>query len=109
MKIKYSYSQSQLDGAVKFLSKYNSYFTGQDEEIKASIMATMEEMAGLFPSCGMMGTMGYTIQSEFFSEESMDHDDNSVHFDILVDPAMASEDRYGSGDHQERILIKEKK
>lgn len=109
MKIKYSYSQSQLDGAVSFLSKYNSFFTGKDDEIRASIITSMEEMAALFPACGMMGTMGYTINSEFFSEESMDHDDNHVHFDILVDPGLTSDDRYQSGDHQEKVVVKEKK
>lgn len=99
MKVTYSYSKLQLEGAVKFISKYNEFFWGKDDEVRDHILDSMDEMAEKFPDCGISSTIGFHIDSEIFSEESIDCDKNHVHFQVFVDPSMLN----GSGEEDDDI------
>lgn len=104
MKVKYSYSKIQFDNAVEFIAKNNKHFIGNHKEVSSTILQMMEDMAGKFPHSTLMATMGFTILADVFSEESMDYEDNSLHLEILVDPAL-SEDSWDDEDRQESIKI----
>lgn len=101
MKVVYSYSKIQLEEAVKFISKYNEFFIDRDNEIRSLIIESMDEMAGKFPDCGISATIGFHIDSEIFSEESIDCDENDVYFHIFVDPSMLNDS--GADDIQEVV------
>lgn len=86
MKVKLSYSKTQLEEAVKFIARNNQHFLGQKDYIKESIMNDMREIARDLGRW-MSGTMGYNLIANR-SVEGIDSDDNTVIIDILVDPAL---------------------
>jgi hypothetical protein len=102
MEIRISYSQTQLDSAVKFISENNEHFYGQDDYIRKSILEYMERMAK-DPNSTFIGTMGFTLigDREF---EDLDNDENVVRVEILVDPGLGNDDMYSDGDMVDNII-----
>lgn len=95
MQVTIMYSIPQLEAAIKFISKHNEYFKGQNDRIRESIIGTMKQIA-LDPEQIYGGTMGYTIiaDKEF---EGIDIERNFCFMEILVSPALGqdySEDDY---------------
>lgn len=101
MKITISYNKCQLEAAVNFVAKNNSHFFDMYDYIRDSIQKMMVEMAQ-DPSILENGTMGYIIVVEDRRVEDMEHEENSVHFEILVDPNLGS-DEYQT--HEEVIDV----
>lgn len=104
MQVKYTYSQSELESAVKFISQHNKYFLGRDDEIKFAMMESMEYEAKKFPNCSWFSTMGFMIQPEDIFEESIDVNQNSIHFSIYVDPSLFLDDKFADGDEQIKVI-----
>lgn len=93
MEVRITYSKEQLDAAVEFISTHNSYFLGKKDYIRESILKSMRRIAK-DPEQWINGTMGYVLwgEREF---EGMNNDENTVHFDISVNPALdCEEDTY---------------
>lgn len=88
MEVKYTYSKVQLEAAVQFIGRHNEHFENRFDYIRKSILDNMKELAEHFPNCYYIGTMGYLISADVVSEEDIDNDENSVMFDITVDPAV---------------------
>lgn len=97
MEIKFTYSQTQLNAVVDFIGKHNTSFIDKFDYIRRSIISNMHELASKFPNCYYIGTMGYLISGDVISEEDIDNDDNTVMFDITVDPAV-SQDKWADDD-----------
>lgn len=94
MQVKIVYSETQLDECVKFISKYNENFIGEDEYIRSSINAHMLDMVLSFPNLKYSGTMGYYLVGEIEEIEGVDHDSNILMIEIQVDPALCKEHIY---------------
>jgi|SRR5579885_2059195 len=93
MQIKIQYSKTQLEECVKYIATHNIHFLGREEYIRNSIRLNMLELAGKFPHCTYMGTMGYAVECFIESEEGMDEDTNVLRFEFMVDPAVSMEDQ----------------
>jgi hypothetical protein len=91
MEVRIKYMLEQLDEAAKFIAQYNKSFLGQVDYIKGEIFASMEACA-LDPESTMRGTMGFYVYASR-DVEDVEHDENVVHFNILVDPALRSPTR----------------
>lgn len=89
MEVQINYSQTELDKAVEFISKHNPTFYGQDDTIRATILDCMKEVA-LNPKSWIMGTMGFMLIGDR-EDEGIDSDNNIIHYEILVNPAMGKE------------------
>lgn len=102
MEIRISYSQTQLEKAVNFISRHNEVFKGKKTEIRETILEYMEKMAK-DPNMTFIGTMGFTLigDREF---EDMDNDDNLIRIEISVDPALGDDDQFADGDYQEYTI-----
>jgi hypothetical protein len=87
MEVRVIYSKKQLEAAVKFIAKYNENFLGQTEYIRKHIVEHMRLVA-LEPAQWLAGTMGYVLWGDR-EDEGIDSDENSIRFDISVDPALA--------------------
>lgn len=90
MEVTVSYQSSQLEAAVKFISKHNAAFKGKDTYIRKSIRDSIGEIARKFPDLQSLSTMGYIIIASSH-EEGIDQDMNEVLIEIYVDPALALE------------------
>jgi hypothetical protein len=92
MEVKICYDQCQLDKAVDFIAKNNSNFFGQDDYIRNCMLDHMREMAR-DPERWMQSTMGYCLvgDREF---ENVDCDENSIRFEIWVDPVLGVLDEF---------------
>lgn len=86
MEVKYSYSKTQLEETVKYISRKNEHFQGQKDYIRNEIMRTMDELAKNSESL-FAGTMGFIViaDREF---EGIDGDSNTVLFEFVVNPAL---------------------
>jgi hypothetical protein len=85
MDIKISYSQIQLDKAVEFVHKNNSYLVDVNE-IRSDILSSMRELA-VDRSATFYGTMGVILIPEC-TEEDLDQDDYTCHIEIYVNPSL---------------------
>ena len=98
MEVKVSYNKVQLEEAVRFIAQNNENFIGRHEYIKKRILSMIFESANKFPHCPTMSTMGFTIWATDLDEERMDNDENTVYYEVLVDPGLGSaiyeEDEY---------------
>src|SRR5258708_5192934 len=100
MDVKLIYSKPQLEAAVNFIAKHNQHFLGQKDYIRSSILEDMRRVAS-DPEQWMSGTMGYLLMGDR-TDEGIDSDDNSIHFDISVDPALGYDTQ--SEDYVEEIV-----
>lgn len=91
MEVKLEYSPVQLEAAVKFISENNPVWHGEIASIRDSIEDGMREIVEEFPHLLSLSTMGYMLIAHII-EEDLDEDENSVHIEILVDPAVGIED-----------------
>jgi hypothetical protein len=89
MEVRISYSKPQLDEAVRFIARNNAHFQGQTDYIRNSILDHMKEIAA-DPEQWMGSTMGYTLIGDR-EDEGIDSDENSIRFEILVDPNLGSD------------------
>lgn len=94
MQVVYKYSKTQLNEAVVFLSKNNCHFLGMTDRIESAILDEIKNLSKKFPQESWVSTMGFTVQSEVFSEEDLNDNNNTLFFTILVDPSIGNEDRY---------------
>lgn len=94
MRIKFSYSKKQLEDAVKFISKNNKYFIGQNDVIREDIISDMGKL--LFQiDRDMISNMGYYILADRDFEGLYEYgevEENIVNFTILVDPSLSKND-----------------
>lgn len=93
MEVRIIYSKEQLEAAVDFISIHNAYFRGKNDYIRDCIIKTMRRIAKN-PEEWINGTMGFVLwgDREF---EGMNSDENTVHFEISVNPALdCAEDTY---------------
>lgn len=90
MEVRITYSKEQLEAAVDFISDNNIYFLGKKEEIRQSILDMMRKIAK-DPDDFINGTMGFVLwgEREF---EGMNSDENTIHFDITVNPNLGSDE-----------------
>jgi len=102
MDIRISYSQSQLDNAVDFISRNHPSFTDKDEEILDTIKEYMIKLAQ-DPECTHLSTMGFTLipDREF---EGMDSDENVCRVEISVDPALHLINQLDEEDFQDEVI-----
>lgn len=85
--MKISYSKSQMEKVVDFLSLNNINFIGKNEEIRKTILKEMEVLAGE-PTLSFVGTMGFTLLPEY------DEEDDHMMIDIVVDLSVSAETFY---------------
>lgn len=85
--MKISYSKSQLEKVVDFLALNNKSFLGKNEVIRHAILKEMEVLAG-DPTLAFVGTMGFTLLSEY------DEEDDHMMVDIIVDLSVSTETFY---------------
>lgn len=85
MKLEINYSKTQLEEAVRFISKNNPSFLGADDYIRKSILRSIKDMAR--NGSTMTASMGWVIVADEIPE-SIDSDTNTVGFSISVDPAI---------------------
>lgn len=104
MEIKYTYSKVQLEAAVQFIGTHNEFFENKFDHIRQSILDNMKDLAERFPDCYYIGTMGYLISGDVISEEDIDNDENTVMFDITVDPAVGK-NKWGNSDDVVNVNI----
>jgi hypothetical protein len=86
MEVKITYSSIQLEATVKFIAKNNEHFLGKNKYIREEILNHMKRIA-LSPHEWLGGTMGYTLWGDR-ENEGFDCDENTIRFDISVDPAL---------------------
>lgn len=93
MRVKIHYSKRQLEEAVNYVAKHNTSFLDQYEKIKNVILTYMREMAleARYRNTRYVGTMGFLILADR-EYEGLDSDENSINFEILVDPAVGCKD-----------------
>lgn len=89
MEVKISYSQPQLEAAVRFIARNNEHFRGQKDYIREEILKHMRRIAA-DPEQWWGGTMGYTLIGDRI-DESIDFDQNEITFEILVDPNLGAD------------------
>jgi hypothetical protein len=82
--MKISYSKSQLKKVVDFIALNNKTFIGQYEIIRKTILKEMEVLAN-DPTLSYVGTMGFTLLSEY------DEVDDHMMIDIIVDLSMSQD------------------
>lgn len=102
MELKLTYSKTQFEAAVKFISKHNKHFKGQKDYIRESLLETMHSLA-VNPNTTYLGTMGFVLVPDRTFED-MDGDEYSCHIDINVDPSLGSEDYWNDDDLLEEII-----
>ena len=85
------YSEEQLEAAVQFISEHNQAFRGRSDYIRTHIKKAIFEIVEKFPHLLSMSTMGYTILASVEEEEGIDHDQNVMLIEILVDPGLAKD------------------
>jgi hypothetical protein len=108
MIVKVKYSNSELEAAVKFISKNNKRFRGKDQEIQDSIIETIRRLA-ISATPGnetyTAGTLGYVVNIVDVYLESIDSDENIVLVEILVNPALGNTDWSDSDNRCEMVDI----
>ena len=89
MEVKYSYSLTQLESAVKFIARNNKSFARQNSYIKNHIISMMNK---IIPDYGTtyLSTMGFTLLAER-EVENIDNNYYSCHINILVDPSLGKD------------------
>lgn len=100
MEVKVTYSKQQLDEAVDFIATHNPSFLGQHSFIRDEILDHMRKMAR-DPEGWLGATMGYTLWGDR-TFEGVDSDENTIHFEITVDPAVGRD--YEEDDIAEEIV-----
>lgn len=98
MEIRWGYSKSQLEAAVKFISANNDSFHGKDDYIRASMLGTAKKLVERFPDIHWMATMGYHVSLRIEAIESMDEDTNEAFIEFNVDPGLAQKN-WNDGDY----------
>lgn len=104
MQVVCKYSKTQFNEAVAFISKNNLHFLGMTRDIELAIIDAMNNLSKKFPEDSWTSTMGFTVQSEVFSEEDLVDNNNTLLFTILVDPSLGNEDRYVDEDYITNII-----
>jgi hypothetical protein len=93
MQVTIRYQQAQVDEAVKFLSTYNRSWQGKDKYIRDSIYRHFLELAQMFGQGNRsISTLGYRIRCFVLQEEGIDNDMNILRMEVMVDPAIGSDD-----------------
>ena len=103
MEIKWGYSKSQLEAAVKFISANNEAFTGQIDYIRNSMLDTAKRLVERFPDVHWMATMGYMVTLRIEEIESMDADSNEAFIEFTVDAGLNHKD-WNDGDYFFEII-----
>jgi hypothetical protein len=103
MEVRVSYSNAQIEAAIKFIALNNEVVKDRADYIREQIMSLMEESAGKFPRCPIMGTLGFTIVARDITRENMTHDENYVFFDVLVDPSLGNDDWQDESDYHSHV------
>lgn len=106
MKIKISYSKSQLEACIKFISANNEHFRGKDDAIRQSMRLSIETLIQGFPNTTASGTMGYMVYAHDLAEEGLDEDENQMFFEFSVDPGLGSKNWTDDDYHSEIVTIK---
>lgn len=83
------YSKEQLEAAVQFIAKNNRAFQGKKDYIRKSIRSSINELVEKFPDLRSVSTMGYTIIGSAEAVEGIDHDNNELLVEIMVDPGLS--------------------
>lgn len=104
MNIKISYSKTQLEKTIEFVSKHNEFFLGKDDYIRSAVMDIVHELAAN-PEGTWMGTMGFVVSISERVVEDLDHDYNYVAVDFLVDPALGQHIYTDDDYHSEVITV----
>lgn len=91
MDVSVVYSKEQLEAAVQFIAKNNPAFRGRADYIRTHIKKAIFEIAEKFPHLLSLSTMGYTIIASVEEEEGIDHDQNVMLIEILVDPGLGTD------------------
>lgn len=98
IEVKWTYSKSQLEAAVKFISKHNENFYGKDDYIRESILGSMHRIVEGYPNTTHIATMGYIITYSVDSLESMDDDETTLSVEVWVDPTLGARDWSNNSD-----------
>ena len=98
MEVKWGYSKSQLEAAVRFISAHNDSFTGQEEHIRNSLLDAAKRLVNQFPDSNWLSTMGFHVSASIDDIESMDSDENEVFIEFWVDPALGTKN-WNDGDY----------
>lgn len=83
------YSKEQLEAAVQFIADNNHAFKGKKDAIRKSINSSINELVAKFPNLSSVSTMGYIIIGSPDEVEGIDHDNNKLLIEIMVDPGLA--------------------
>jgi hypothetical protein len=103
MEVKIIYSKPQLEAAVRFIARNNEHFRGQKDFIRDEILKHMKQIAA-DPESWSGGTMGYHLLGDR-TDEGIDNDENSIMFDILVDPNLGYD--LDESDYAEEVIVAE--
>ena len=91
MEIKVIYNSTQLEMAAEFIAKHNPQFFSRSTYVKERIRETISSLISDWPEHDQLSTMGFTVSVSSFQKEDLDHDDNTMRLDILVDPIIGSD------------------
>ena len=106
MKIKVSYSESQLEACIKFISANNETFRGKDEAIRQSLRRSIQNLIDGFPNSTMSGTMGYFVSVADIVEEGIEDDQNEMFLEFTVDPGVGKKNWTDDDYHSEVVDVK---
>ncbi len=84
-----SYAKEQLEAAVKFISENNLAFKGKKDYIRKSIHSSINELVSKFPNMNSISTLGYIVIASHDQIEGIDHDNNLMRIEIMVDPGLS--------------------
>lgn len=101
--MKVSYSKVQLNDAINFIAKNNSFFKDKERKIKESILKYIKEIASS-KKMNHISTMGFILVPDFVYE-SIDSEEDMCHIDIYVDPSLKRiNETYSEDDIVEEIM-----
>lgn len=103
MEVKIIYSKPQLEAAVRFIARNNESFRGQKDFIRDEILKHMKQIAA-DPEAWNGGTMGYHLMGDR-TDEGIDNDENTILFDILVDPNLGAD--HDESDYEQEVINSE--
>lgn len=105
MKVKISYSISQYEACVRFITENNPFYRDAESTVRNSIQQAIRNIATKFPVCVGSGTMGYMVEVEEVIQEDLDNDENEIFFTFTVDPGLGSKNWANIDYHREEIII----
>lgn len=92
MEIRVLYSPDALEATVKYVSVHNKLLYGMDVDIRRSIMDAIQELVDQFPRTSYIHQAGFYVWVSDYIEEGIDHDENVMNIEFMVDPALGMRD-----------------